>query len=214
MQRKDRSSHGGLRDLSTNCDDVAQYYDNWAAEYDATLRQWQYEAPEQAASRVRTLLEPGAVVIDAGCGTGLSGAALAAADFRTIDGMDVSAQSLTVASERGVYRSLQQVDMQHLPLPYADNAYDGLVCVGVLTYVPDSAGILREFARIVRTGGVLLLTQRSDLLIERDFPATLEMLQAEGLFTAFQVSEPMPYLPANDEFRDEVHVHYIVGHVA
>lgn len=209
MQRNESSAHGGLRDLSTNSEDVAQYYDDWAAEYDATLREWQYEAPEQAASRVRALLESDAVVIDAGCGTGLSGAALAAAGFRTIDGMDVSAQSLAVASERGFYRSLQQVDMQQLPLPYADNAYDGLVCVGVLTYVPDSAGILREFARIVRAGGVMLLTQRSDLLIERDFPDTLEMLQAEGLFSAFRVSEPMPYLPANDEFRDEVHVHYI-----
>lgn len=209
MQKHNDSAHGGLRNLSTDSDEVARYYDDWAAEYDATLREWQYEAPEQAAARVRALLALDAVVLDAGCGTGLSGAALAAAGFRTIDGMDVSAQSLAVAAERGVYRSLQQVDMQQLPLPCADNAYAGLVCVGVLTYVPDSAGILREFARIVRPGGALLLTQRSDLLVERDFPATLQMLASEGLITGCEVSAPMPYLPANEEFRDEVHVHYI-----
>lgn len=214
MHSKDDPARTGLRDLSTSSDDVAQYYDDWAADYDATLQQWQYEAPEQVAGRLRSHLDGESLVLDAGCGTGLSGAALAAAGFRTIDGMDVSQQSLAVAAERGVYRSLQQVDMQRLPLPYADNAYAGLVCVGVLTYVPDSAGILRELARIVRADGVLLLTQRSDLLIERDFPATLEALQAEGLFTTFQVSEPRPYLPANAEFRDDIRVHYITCLVA
>ncbi|MDZ7829734.1 MAG: methyltransferase domain-containing protein [Halofilum sp. (in: g-proteobacteria)] len=99
--------------------------------------------------------------------------------------------------------------MQKLPLPYEDNAFDGLACVGVLTYVPDSAGILREFCRIVRAGGVMILTQRSDLLVERDFRSTLAELEADGLLAEVDVSGGMPYLPENPEFGDDVKVHYI-----
>lgn len=214
MDSKDNADHSGLRNLSRDSGDVAEYYDDWAKDYDETLAEWRYEAPGQVAARLRALLDPGAVVLDAGCGTGLGGRALAGAGFTTIDGMDVSERSLEVARESGVYRSVTRVDMQKLPLPYEDNSYDGLICVGVLTYVPDSTGILREFCRLVKPGGAMVLTQRSDLLAERDFPATLTSLEKEGLLVESSVSEAMPYLPDNEEFRDEVKVHYVTGVVA
>jgi ubiquinone/menaquinone biosynthesis C-methylase UbiE len=204
-----KSDHAGLRDLSSDSEEVARYYDNWVEDYDQTLRQWRYEAPEQAAQRLRGELAPEAVVLDAGCGTGLSGLALAAAGFSTIDGMDVSQRSLELAREHGVYRDLAYVDMQDLPLPYADDTYDGLVCVGVMTYVPDSAAILREFRRILKTGGCMVLTQRDDIFEERRFDETVAALEAEGILSGSQISEPMPYLPENAEFGDEVRVHYI-----
>lgn len=209
MTSNAKADRKGLRNLSQKSDDVAEYYDDWAEDYDQTLAQWRYEAPEQAAARLRAALDTDSVILDAGCGTGLSGKALAAAGFRTIDGMDVSRRSLEVAEQLGIYRSLAHVDMQKLPLPCRGGRYDGLVCVGVLTYVPDSSAILEEFCRIVKPGGVMILTQRSDLLAERDFPATLEALRDEGLLTDSHVSEPMPYLPENEEFHDEIKVHYI-----
>lgn len=214
MDAADGAGRSGLRNLSRDSDDVAAYYDDWADDYDRTLARWRYEAPEQVAARMRAALAPDAVILDAGCGTGLSGKALAAAGFETIDGMDVSQRSLDIAGAQGVYRCLRHVDMQKPPLPYGDDGYDGLACVGVLTYVPDSAAILREFCRVVRPGGLMVLTQRSDILAERDFPATLEALEREGLLAESHVSEPMPYLPDNDEFGDEVHVHYITCTVA
>lgn len=214
MNANDNSNRGGLRNLSRRSDDVAEYYDEWADDYDQTLAQWRYEAPEQAAARVHAELGPDAIMLDAGCGTGLSGRALAHAGFKIIDGMDVSQRSLERAGKLGVYRSLQRVDMQKPPLPFGDDSYDGLVCVGVLTYVPDSLDILTEFCRIVKPGGFMVLTQRSDLLQERDFPATLKEMEKTGLLSASHVSGPMPYLPENEEFRDDVQVHYITCHVA
>lgn len=214
MDATDGSERGGLRNLSRNSDDVARYYDEWADGYDEALARWRYEAPEQVAARMRAALAPDAVILDAGCGTGLSGKALAAAGFEAIDGMDVSRRSLAIADELGVYRSLEHVDMQRLPLPCGDDVYDGLACVGVLTYVPNSADILREFCRVLKPGGFMVLTQRSDLLAERDFAATLEDLQAAGLLTDSRISDPMPYLPDNEEFADQVQVHYITCTVA
>jgi predicted TPR repeat methyltransferase len=210
----DNSGREGLRNMSRKSEDVAEYYDDWADDYDRTLAQWRYEAPEQVAARLHAALDSDAVILDAGCGTGLSGRALAHAGFQTIDGMDVSRRSLDRAGELGIYRSLKHVDMQRLPLPYGDDSYDGLVCVGVLTYVPDSLDILTEFCRIVKTRGLMVLTQRSDLLEERDFPATLETMEHKGLLSTSHISDPMPYLPQNEEFRDDVLVHYITCHVA
>jgi len=214
MSPSKSNDHKGLRNMSTDSGDVAAYYDEWARDYDTTLAQWRYEAPAQAASRLRAFLDPDAAVLDAGCGTGLSGEALANAGFTVIDGIDVSQRSLDTAAERGVYRSLRQVDMQKLPLPIEDDSYDGLVCVGVLTYLPDSEGTLREFCRIVSPGGRMVLTHRTDIFAERDFPAVLRKLEEQRLIENAEVSEPGAYLPENEEFGDEIMVHYITFRVS
>ena len=49
MEPGSGSKHIGLRNMSKNSDDVAKYYDNWAIDYDGTLADWRYEAPEQVA---------------------------------------------------------------------------------------------------------------------------------------------------------------------
>lgn len=213
MSAGNGSDHDGLRNLSGDSEEVARYYDDWADDYDRTLGEWQYEAPTQVAARMRARLAPDAIVLDAGCGTGLSGRALADAGFVTIDGIDISQRSLDIAAVLGVYRSLQLADLQKLPLASDDHHYDGLVCVGVLTYVPDSAAILREFCRVTKPGGFMVLTQRSDILEARDFRSTLKTLERQGLLTGTSISEPMRYLPRNKEFADEVQVHYIEAEV-
>lgn len=209
MEPGSDSKHNGLSNISKKSDDVAQYYDNWANDYNETLADWHYDAPEQIASMLRSQLSPQSVILDVGCGTGLSGKALHAAGFVSIDGIDVSRRSLEIAGTSGVYRILREVDLKQLPLSIPDNEYDGLVCVGVLTYLSDSIGSLREFSRIVRSGGSVALTQRSDLFLERKFQSVLEGLLNEGLITKTSISEPRPYLPDNEEFSDQILVHYV-----
>jgi predicted TPR repeat methyltransferase len=214
MNSGNQKPHSGLSSLSKKSDDVAEYYDNWSGDYDETLAQWQYEAPEQVASMLLTELTPASTILDAGCGTGLSGRALRSAGFKKIDGIDVSRRSLDVAGKSDAYRNLREVDMQQLPFPIESDPYDGLACVGVLTYHEDSIGTLREFARVVRPGGILVITQRSDLFVERKFEDVLEILSNEGVFDRVHISEPQSYLPENEEFGDKILVHYITCKVA
>ena len=209
MESGRRPKHIGLKNMSKKSDDVAEYYDNWARDYDQTLADWRYEAPEQVASMLREKLSPESAILDAGCGTGLSGRALHTDGFTAIDGIDVSRLSLEIAGKTGAYRTLHAVDLQRLPLPIPDDCYDGLACVGVLTYLPDSVGTLREFSRIVRSGGVVAITQRSDLFVERRFQSVLDGLSKEGLIMQVRISEPRPYLPDNEEFGDQILVHYV-----
>ena len=210
MKSTNHSKHIGLSNLSKKSDDVAKYYDDWANDYNGTLTDWRYEAPEQVASMLRAKLSPKSAVLDVGCGTGLCGKALLAAGFATIYGIDVSQRSLEIASMTEAYKTLRVIDLQRLPLPIADDHYDALVCVGVLTYLTDSVNTLREFSRVIKPGGIIAITQRNDLFVEREFPSVLEKLLNEGVIAQVSISEPRPYLPYNKEFGDQILVHYIV----
>ena len=79
-------------------DALAAYYDNWAGSYDADLPRMGYEAPKRAAS---IMVEQGvpfdAPILDAGCGTGLTGLELSKAGYRDITGIDLSLESLQAA---------------------------------------------------------------------------------------------------------------------
>lgn len=199
--------HGWLKQGSTSADDVRQSYDAWAASYDDDLDGWDYRAPAEAAAMLREAIPLTGTVLDAGCGTGLTGRALREAGFSgAIDGIDLSPASLQEAGRRGIYRKLSPANLQDLPLSLAANSYDGLICVGVLTYVPDSAAVLAEFARIVRPGGTAVVTQREDIFAERDFGGAIEALCDAGIFSDTVLTEPRPYLPGNPDFGTDTQV--------
>lgn len=182
---------------------VRQLYDEWASDYDRTLAEWGYDAPVVAAGKLKGLLGQGAgtaAVLDAGCGTGLTGKALRAEGFRTIDGVDLSADSLALAGQRGIYRGLTAVDFTQLPSALAAGAYDAVFCVGVMSYLPDTDAMIREFCRLTKPGAAILLTQRSDIFDDRGDAETLANLETEGLLKIVEITEPLPYLPGNPDF--------------
>ena len=108
--------------------------------------------------------------------------------------------------KHGVYQSLTATDLQAIPLPIPDDAYDALVCIGVLTYIPDGEGVLREFARVVRSGGRILIAQHDDLFRERGYSAMFEKLS--GVICDVTLTDPLPYLPNNPDFGEEIKVIY------
>lgn len=204
------NDHSWLTKLSTDSQETAAYYDAWAESYDDTLAQWNYRSPTIVATMLKQEVSPDGPVLDAGCGTGLSGKALHGAGFRHVTGIDISQASLDVAAQAGVYERLLQVNMQQVPLPLETDAFAAVQCVGVLTYIPDTAAILREFCRVVKPGGLVAFTQREDLFKERDVAGVMQTLADEGLWTPVSVSEPQAYLPGNADYADSVKVIYCV----
>jgi predicted TPR repeat methyltransferase len=202
-----------LRRGSVDADQISQFYDDWAARYDADLDEWSYEAPDVAAGML-VAHGAGDRVVDAGCGTGLVGRALRRGGYGgRLVGLDVSVASLRQAATTGAYTSLQVGDLQR-SLEFDEGAFSGLVCVGVMTYVPDVDAAWREFARVVAPGGVIVVTQRDDLWVERGCGSVVDAMTAEGLWTPIEVTEARPYLPGNAEFADEIGVHYVVARVS
>ena len=202
------NDHSWLTKLSTDSRETAEYYDAWAENYNETLAQWNYQSPAIVATMLKREVPGDDHVLDAGCGTGLSGKALHAAGFRRVTGIDISQASLDVAAQAGAYERLLQVNMQQVPLPLQTSEFAAVQCVGVLTYVPDTNAILREFCRIVRPGGLVAFTQREDLFRERDVAEVMQTLADEGLLTSLSVSEPQAYLPGNVDYADTVKVIY------
>ncbi len=207
----DASDDGWLLRGSGDPSEVAAYYDAWAGNYDADLDDWAYAAPTVVASALLDRVPEARLVLDAGCGTGLVGAALRSAGFTgVLHGIDLSEASLRVAMQSGAYSVLDTADLQQT-LAFDDDSFDALSCVGVMTYVPDVERCWREFCRVVRPDGVVVVTQREDLWDERDCAAVIDRLVADGMWTPIWVSDPEPYLPNNEDYTDRIGVHYVAA---
>ena len=78
-QNDDTDIEHGLNSLvagSTDSAAIEAYYDEWAETYDATLKNWDYRTPAEAAATLCAHLKPGTNILDVGCGTGMSSKAM------------------------------------------------------------------------------------------------------------------------------------------
>jgi predicted TPR repeat methyltransferase len=190
---------------------VADRYDEWAQSYDDDLASWSYQAPRRVAEAVVTRLPAAGSVLDVGCGTGLVGRALRERGFTgQILGVDISQASLEVAGQCGAYDSLERADLQQR-LAFEDDSVDAAVCVGVMTYLPEVEAVWREFARVTRPRGVVVATQREDLWDTRECQAVVDRLQGEGVWRPLEISGPAPYLPQGYGGTPEVGCYYLTA---
>ncbi len=189
---------------------VRRLYDEWAPTYDAEIATYGYEAPGVAAARLASLVDvTTAAILDAGCGTGLVGAALSDLGANDVTGVDVSPESLASALATGAYRTVAEVDFNNPPVDLDDDRVDAVICVGVMTYLPDVAAVGREFSRITKPGGVIVMTQRSDLFVARKTSAAVEALVADETWEIVEVTDGLPYLPKHVEYQG-IDVHYLI----
>jgi SAM-dependent methyltransferase len=194
---------------STDSAEVMRQYDEMAPAYDETLLStWGYRAPAIAADLLTQYVDSDAAILDVGCGTGLTGGELQRAGFKAIDGVDISVQSLDYAAKKGIYRSLVRADLLE-PLPFPNQAFGAALCVGVLSYITGDI-LFRELCRVVRKGGVLLLSHRTDLMVERSYRELLTRLEAQGLWSPVFESANLPYLPGHPDFGTGIEVQLFV----
>lgn len=99
-------------------------------------------------------LLPG-VALDAACGTGRYTEYLAGRGHQVI-GVDSSPDMLAHARTRVPNADLRQGDLHLLPVP--DDHVDIVVCALALTHLPDVGPAITEFARVLRPGGHLVIT--------------------------------------------------------
>ena len=100
--------------------------------------------------------------LDAGCGSGRLSRLLAqrGANVLGVDaasGMIESAARLAEPLDVGERVRFQRVE-DVANLPFANASFDGILCISVLEYLPDPIGCLSEFARLLRRGGMLLVS--------------------------------------------------------
>lgn len=133
-------------------------YSRWAASYDGPNSMIDLEQP-----LVRDILAdlPVGVALDAACGTGRHAGHLAQLGHGVI-GVDANAQMLAVAAEKLPELDWREGGLDALPL--AENAVDLIVCGLALCHIPDLAPVFAEFARVLRPGGHLVISDAHQLL--------------------------------------------------
>lgn len=95
-------------------------------------------------------------VLDVGCGEGRFTSALAEAGVRAV-GIDVAREPLRRAHERRPELDLCVVPAEG-PWPFADASFDAVWAGETIEHVADTAGWLSEVRRVLRPGGLLLLS--------------------------------------------------------
>lgn len=110
-------------------------------------------------------LEPGAALLEIGCGTAHFGLALAEQGVRVV-GCDPAHAMLRAARER-VPPLVGLVQADGLRLPFASGAFDAAVLVAVLEFVADPVALLREARRVARRRVVVVTVNRWSYLALR-----------------------------------------------
>jgi ubiquinone/menaquinone biosynthesis C-methylase UbiE len=100
----------------------------------------------------------GAYILDVGCGDGALVCA-AASRGAEVTGVDPDPAMLAAARTRadkdGITAAFLEGRIERLPFP--DAAFDVVVSITVLCFVPDASAAVREMARVLRPGGRLAL---------------------------------------------------------
>jgi ubiquinone/menaquinone biosynthesis C-methylase UbiE len=138
--------------------DTVEGYRIWSETYDGPNSAFDFDEPV-IHDFVSTL--PAGVALDAACGTGRIAAVLAGHGHRVV-GVDSSPDMLARARRRVPQGEFRLGDLHRLPVD--DDAVDLIVCSLALTHVPQLGPVLAEFARVLRPGGQLLI---SDMHPER-----------------------------------------------
>lgn len=103
------------------------------------------------------------LVLEIGCGVGITPCYAARTLGCQVTAIDRSARMLAWAQRRVRRERLDArvllVNADATALPFADNSFDAVVCESVTAFVPDKARALSEYARVVRPGGLVGLTE-------------------------------------------------------
>jgi predicted TPR repeat methyltransferase len=180
-------------------EELAVAYAAWAASYDSETASLGYSLPFVIAAWVARYVPAGeGPLLDAGCGTGLSGPSLKALGYDDIAGLDLSIDMLTIAGSRGAYNEVKQAALGD-PLPWPDGHFRAFLSTGVFTISHAPASGLHELVRVTRKGGHAIFTVRDQVLDSgrfRDVFAELERqkkwrpVEESPWFRAYAIADP------------------------
>jgi SAM-dependent methyltransferase len=165
-------------------------YAGWAGRYDADTAAGGYRLAELVTGFVaRHVARGDGPILDAGCGTGLTGEALHILGYADLVGIDLSQPMLDLAARRQVYARLERMRLGG-SLDFVDAGFAAVVATGVFTlgHAPHSS--FDELIRVTRRGGRLVFTVREELFERHGFKERQDELVAQGLWRPLERSAP------------------------
>ncbi len=194
-------------------EELGRSYAHWVSSYDVDVMAMGYQLPALVAAVTARHVVPGAgPVLDVACGTGLVGALLQPLGYRPLVGIDMSHDMLAVARARRVYDDLHAMVLGER-LDFADGAMAAAVASGVFTAGHAPPDAFDELARVVRTGGTIIVSLRADGDHAAAYRARCDALVGQGRMSLLAETRPCrSFLLCEDEAHvlNVVRV-YVVG---
>jgi 2-polyprenyl-3-methyl-5-hydroxy-6-metoxy-1,4-benzoquinol methylase len=138
------------------------YHDSLASEWESRYRKRSFRMRRSILMKAlqdRDLT--GTLWLDAGCGTGTLARCLATRGCSVV-GVDASSEMIAAARSAPAESRSDRISFVRVPtiarLALDDHSLDGILCSSVLEYVPDPSACLNEFARVLKPGGLLLVS--------------------------------------------------------
>lgn len=208
----DASSQDHLEKVysASDLDELREGYAAWAEQYDRDVMKMGYQTPAVVAGMTgRHVPRSAAPILDCGAGTGLVGLLLAALGYERIAAMDMSEDMLAVARARACYDDVRRGVLGEA-LDYADDHFAAIVASGVFTLGHAPATAYDEIARILRSGGLFIVSERVDGDANAAYRARREALAENGIWQAVdqtRILVPFPLEPAEAAIRQQVFVY-------
>ena len=194
-----------------NEQELAAGYAAWAAGYDRETAELGYCLPFVITSWLARYVPAGeGPLLDAGCGTGLTGPYAKALGYDDIEGLDLSEEMLEVARGRNAYKTLKKAALGER-LPWPDDYFRAFFASGVFTEGHAPASAFDDLVRITAKGGHAMFTIRESI-IERDgFQDRFNALAASGKWRLVEETPSFrPYAIAEPEIGVKVFVFEIL----
>jgi len=173
-------------------EETRDLYTNWADRYDADVTGAGYATPARLAKALAGKApDLSAPILDFGCGTGLSGQALKAAGFTTIDGTDITPGMLAQAAATGTYRKTWLGTAGDPP----PTGYSTIAAIGVVSLGAAPASTLAILLDRLSPGGLLAFSYNDATLADDGYMRALKAARsgADLLHEGYG-----PHLPAKD----------------
>lgn len=187
---------------------LSEGYDDWADSYDADLSRMGYRYPFMMAGTLgRFVPDLSAKILDAGCGSGLVGEAYHLLGYHKLTGIDISDGMLQKAAAKGCYSELRR-EVLGERLSFEDSTFDVITSSGVMTAGHAPPECLTELARVLKSGGHMVVTISQPAWEGFGYRDACERLAADRVVSPLFNSARFVSLPgAAPEERHEASVH-------
>ena len=154
---------------------------NWAAPiFGHFADRWSPEDIETIAGWLRPSVSAGGMLLDVGGGTGALAGKLATALEAQVTVLDPTAEMLRYVPDDSPVQALQGTAEA---MPFAPDSFDALIVTDAFHHFRDQPGAVREFTRVVRPGGLVVVLELDPRgLVMRMIVAGEKLLGEPGAF--------------------------------
>jgi ubiquinone/menaquinone biosynthesis C-methylase UbiE len=144
---------------------MAEIFDDWPGRYDL----W-FETPlgrlikgyESKLLLEMLTPEPGEVILDAGCGTGIFTADVLKTGARVV-GLELALAMLRRALTKFPGRTFKPVIGDIRRLPFADASFDKTISITAIEFIQDARVAVEELFRVTKSGGFIVVATLNSL---------------------------------------------------